>query len=63
MTGSNVENEEAKPLGRWSVLAYGIGHVLNDIASTYWYTYLLGMPPKQVGRTCNYIQGNSQMQR
>ncbi|XP_015072207.1 major facilitator superfamily domain-containing protein 12-like [Solanum pennellii] len=54
MIGSNVENEEAKPLGRWSVLAYGVGHVLNDITSTYWYTYLLlyltsiGMPPKQV---------------
>ncbi|KAK4379610.1 hypothetical protein RND71_001472 [Anisodus tanguticus] len=54
MTGSIVEYDEAKPLGRWSVLAYGVGHVLNDITSTYWYTYLLlyltsiGMPPKQV---------------
>ncbi|KAH0782425.1 hypothetical protein KY290_002023 [Solanum tuberosum] len=54
MIGSSVENEEAKPLGRWSVLAYGVGHVLNDITSTYWYSYLLlyltgiGMPPKQV---------------
>ncbi|KAK4738360.1 hypothetical protein R3W88_002057 [Solanum pinnatisectum] len=54
MIGSNVENEEEKPLGRWSVLAYGVGHVLNDITSTYWNTYLLlyltsiGMPSKQV---------------
>ncbi|KAF3675901.1 putative non-specific lipid-transfer protein-like protein-like [Capsicum annuum] len=54
MTGSIVENDEAKPLGRWSVLAYGVGHVLNDITSTYWNTYLLlyltsiGVPPKQV---------------
>ncbi|CAN4110438.1 unnamed protein product [Withania somnifera] len=54
MTGTTVENDEAKPLGRWSVLAYGVGHVLNDITSTYWYTYLLlyltsiGIPAKQV---------------
>ncbi|PHT95150.1 hypothetical protein T459_03032 [Capsicum annuum] len=54
MTGSIVENDEAKPLGRWSVLVYGVGHVLNDITSTYWNTYLLlyltsiGVPPKQV---------------
>ncbi|XP_052171173.1 uncharacterized protein LOC127787250 isoform X2 [Diospyros lotus] len=30
-----------KPLGRWSVLCYGVGHMLNDITSSCWFTYLL----------------------
>ncbi|MCD7463861.1 Major facilitator super domain-containing protein 12 [Datura stramonium] len=54
MTGTSGQDDESKPLGRWSVLAYGVGHVLNDITSTFWYTYLLlyltsiGLPPRQV---------------
>ncbi|MCD7455973.1 Major facilitator super domain-containing protein 12 [Datura stramonium] len=54
MTGISGEDDEKKPLGRWTVLAYGVGHTLNDITSTYWNTYLLlyltsiGMPPRQV---------------
>ncbi|RZC70761.1 hypothetical protein C5167_033908 [Papaver somniferum] len=30
-----------KPLGRLSVLYYGVGHMLNDITSACWFTYLL----------------------
>ncbi|OUZ99507.1 hypothetical protein BVC80_533g7 [Macleaya cordata] len=30
-----------KPLGRWSVFYYGVGHMLNDITSACWFTYLL----------------------
>ena len=32
---------EAQPLGRWPVLSYGVGHMLNDITSACWFTYLL----------------------
>lgn len=31
----------ARPLGRWPVLSYGVGHMLNDITSACWFTYLL----------------------
>lgn len=31
----------AEPLGRWPVLSYGVGHMLNDITSACWFTYLL----------------------
>ncbi|KAJ7949075.1 Major facilitator superfamily domain-containing protein 12 [Quillaja saponaria] len=30
-----------KPLGRWPVFYYGMGHMLNDITSSCWFTYLL----------------------
>uniref|UniRef100_A0A0D9VPZ1 Major facilitator superfamily (MFS) profile domain-containing protein n=1 Tax=Leersia perrieri TaxID=77586 RepID=A0A0D9VPZ1_9ORYZ len=34
--------EEAQmPLGRWPILSYGVGHMLNDITSACWFTYLL----------------------
>ncbi|KAK6804163.1 hypothetical protein RDI58_001947 [Solanum bulbocastanum] len=37
------EDDESltKPLGRCSVFYYGIGHMLNDITSACWFTYLL----------------------
>lgn len=40
---NDMEDEESctKPLGRWSVLFYGVGHMLNDITSACWFTYLL----------------------
>ncbi|KAG0484080.1 hypothetical protein HPP92_012164 [Vanilla planifolia] len=31
----------AEPLGRLAVLSYGAGHMLNDITSACWFTYLL----------------------
>ncbi|GAV86006.1 MFS_2 domain-containing protein [Cephalotus follicularis] len=30
-----------KLLGRWSVFYYGVGHMLNDITASCWFTYLL----------------------
>ncbi|CAM8966754.1 unnamed protein product [Rhodiola kirilowii] len=38
-----IGSEDAfhKPLGRWSVFFYGVGHMLNDITSACWFTYLL----------------------
>lgn len=30
-----------KPLERCSVFYYGVGHMLNDITSACWFTYLL----------------------
>ncbi|KNA19652.1 hypothetical protein SOVF_059510 [Spinacia oleracea] len=40
---SDVEDEEYynRPLGRWPVFVYGVGHMLNDITSACWFTYLL----------------------
>ncbi|PSS24508.1 Major facilitator superfamily domain-containing protein [Actinidia chinensis var. chinensis] len=40
---SDMGDEESctKPLGRCSVLFYGVGHMLNDITSACWFTYLL----------------------
>ncbi|XP_031487575.1 uncharacterized protein LOC116255753 [Nymphaea colorata] len=38
---AQVEAPCAKPLGRFSVLYYGVGHMLNDITSACWFTYLL----------------------
>ncbi|CAH9118225.1 unnamed protein product [Cuscuta europaea] len=43
--------EEEKPLRRSLVFTYGVGHMLNDITQSCWYTYLLlyltdiGLPP------------------
>ncbi|EMS58773.1 hypothetical protein TRIUR3_19915 [Triticum urartu] len=39
--GAEEEVEVAEPLGRWPVLSYGVGHMLNDITSACWFTYLL----------------------
>lgn len=38
-----MQDEEvgSKPLGRCSVFTYGVGHMLNDITSACWFTYLL----------------------
>lgn len=49
-----MQDEElcTKPLGRCSVFYYGVGHMLNDITSACWFTYLLvfltniGLPPR-----------------
>lgn len=38
---SLVEAQNAKSLGRLAVLYYGAGHMLNDITSACWFTYLL----------------------
>uniref|UniRef100_A0A7N0T670 Major facilitator superfamily domain-containing protein 12-like n=1 Tax=Kalanchoe fedtschenkoi TaxID=63787 RepID=A0A7N0T670_KALFE len=39
--GVGSEDSFHKPLGRWSVFFYGVGHMLNDITSACWFTYLL----------------------
>ncbi|GKE09846.1 major facilitator superfamily domain-containing protein 12 isoform X2, partial [Tanacetum coccineum] len=33
--------ESPVAIGRWLVLFYGVGHMLNDITVAYWFTYLL----------------------
>ncbi|KAG5538965.1 hypothetical protein RHGRI_019496 [Rhododendron griersonianum] len=40
---NDMGDEESctKPLRRWSVVFYGVGHMLNDITSACWFTYLL----------------------
>ncbi|KAK3127508.1 hypothetical protein QOZ80_7AG0574330 [Eleusine coracana subsp. coracana] len=38
---SLYEAEMDEPLGRVSILSYGSGHMLNDITSSCWFTYLL----------------------
>ncbi|KAL6856169.1 hypothetical protein ACP4OV_018971 [Aristida adscensionis] len=35
------ETQLDEPLGRVSILSYGSGHMLNDITSSCWFTYLL----------------------
>ncbi|KAK4414389.1 Major facilitator superfamily domain-containing protein 12 [Sesamum alatum] len=52
MAGDTGNDESCtKPLGRCSVFYYGVGHMLNDITSACWFTYLLvfltdiGLPP------------------
>ncbi|WVZ66474.1 hypothetical protein U9M48_015685 [Paspalum notatum var. saurae] len=35
------EAQSDEPLGRVSILSYGSGHMLNDITSSCWFTYLL----------------------
>lgn len=45
--------ESFDPLGRCQVLSYGVGHMLNDITSACWFTYLLlfltdiGLTPRE----------------
>lgn len=36
-----TESKNTEPLGRIAVLGYGAGHMLNDITSSCWFTYLL----------------------
>jgi hypothetical protein len=36
-----AEAQVPQPLGRWPILSYGVGHMLNDITSACWFTYLL----------------------
>lgn len=38
---SEEEIEIYEPLNRCSVLSYGVGHMLNDMTSSCWFTYLL----------------------
>ncbi|KAL3815166.1 hypothetical protein ACJIZ3_016434 [Penstemon smallii] len=54
MTGGTVDEESSyKPQRRCSVVYYGVGHMLNDITSACWFTYLLvflteiGLPPSE----------------
>lgn len=42
MTNDMSDGESCnEPIQRWSVLSYGVGHMLNDITSACWFTYLL----------------------
>nr|GMD62541.1 major facilitator superfamily domain-containing protein 12-like isoform X1 [Ipomoea batatas] len=42
MIGSGEDDDTwTKPVGRCSVVFYGVGHMLNDITSACWFTYLL----------------------
>ncbi|KAL5549501.1 hypothetical protein UlMin_004732 [Ulmus minor] len=53
--GNSSEDDDSftKPLGRLSVFYYGIGHMLNDITASCWFTYLLifltdiGLSPRE----------------
>lgn len=38
---SSYDEQLDYPLGRVSILSYGSGHMLNDITSSCWFTYLL----------------------
>ncbi|RCV13704.1 hypothetical protein SETIT_2G367000v2 [Setaria italica] len=38
---SSYEAQMEEPLGRVRILSYGSGHMLNDITSSCWFTYLL----------------------
>ncbi|KAG8391343.1 hypothetical protein BUALT_Bualt01G0178000 [Buddleja alternifolia] len=53
MAGATADDESStKLVGRCSVFYYGVGHMLNDITSACWFTYLLvfltdiGLPPR-----------------
>ncbi|KAM3733256.1 hypothetical protein ACB098_11G121400 [Castanea mollissima] len=39
--GDDDDDSFTKPLGRQSVIYYGMGHMLNDITAACWFTYLL----------------------
>ncbi|KAL1210812.1 hypothetical protein V5N11_022594 [Cardamine amara subsp. amara] len=41
VVGGDEEDLSTKPLGRLSVFYYGVGHMLNDITASCWFTYLL----------------------
>lgn len=59
-----MEDEESwtKPLGRCTIFYYGVGHMLNDITSACWFTYLLvfltdiGLSPRYTSH--DYLFGN-----
>ena len=44
----------AKPLQRRYVFYYGVGHMLNDITSACWFTYLL-LFLTEIGLTPRYV--------
>lgn len=55
MVGPTEDDDTwTKPVGRCSVVFYGVGHMLNDITSACWFTYLLvfltdiGLSPRYV---------------
>ncbi|XP_022726428.1 major facilitator superfamily domain-containing protein 12-like isoform X2 [Durio zibethinus] len=41
MSNSIEDDSFSKPVGRRSIFYYGVGHMLNDITSACWFTYLL----------------------
>ncbi|KAL1535893.1 major facilitator superfamily domain-containing protein 12-like [Salvia divinorum] len=42
MTGASADDDSCtEPVGRCAVFYYGVGHMLNDITSACWFTYLL----------------------
>ncbi|GJP43464.1 hypothetical protein CLOM_g2923 [Closterium sp. NIES-68] len=62
LSRGSTGSDDVLPLGpcrralpRWQVLAYGTGHMLNDITAACWFTYLLiylsdiGLSPQQAG--------------
>ncbi|KAK3028539.1 hypothetical protein RJ639_037708 [Escallonia herrerae] len=60
--GVGIEELCTNPLGRCSVFYYGVGHMLNDITSACWFTYLLvfltdiGLSPSsELGSFCKHI--------
>uniref|UniRef100_A0A7N2LBR1 Uncharacterized protein n=1 Tax=Quercus lobata TaxID=97700 RepID=A0A7N2LBR1_QUELO len=71
MMGNSIEDDDddddsfTKPLGRPSIIYYGMGHMLNDIIAACWFTYLLlfltdiGLSPRTIhGRKVMFILGN-----
>lgn len=58
--GNFVEDDESltKPIGRLPVFYYGVGHMLNDITASCWFTYLLlfltdiGLSPRYALKQC-----------
>lgn len=58
--GNNSDDDDSftKPLGRWSVFYYGVGHMLNDITASCWFTYLL-IFLTDIGLSPRYILDNS----
>ena len=61
--GTIIEDDSfTKPLGRWPVFYYGMGHMLNDITAACWFTYLLlfltdiGLSPRcSIWSCCLYL--------
>ncbi|KAH6789673.1 Major facilitator superfamily protein [Perilla frutescens var. frutescens] len=49
--GTTDDDPCTKPVGRCDIFYYGVGHMLNDVTSACWFTYLLvfltdiGLPP------------------
>lgn len=61
VTEDDDDDSVTKPLGRCSVMYYGVGHMLNDITASCWFTYLLlfltdiGLSPRYILRTCMFL--------